>query len=330
LLKHLPDEDKLLATYEDDERWTLKELVAWLCPAADVTLEVQQESKKEIAVQARDWLTIPGDQLLKRLADPYNRLPPTRILKRAGRQLRILYDKDGSPVGRAAILIDPHEYEGIVTVDGFRHCNLFGIDGMLAGSATLAARTSAIPTVDADQVAAWATEQGKLAMRVGTKDDLATVAEVVLACRGDAQRLPIVRTKKGWLTESEWKKFAKDLDEVLMVDFNIYELSQILPHLKLHRNVALASEERPLVGGTNDTQPWLPGPQHPWKWWSRVFWSPQGRLIQALSQSWDIPIDDLLLEIEFFTPRKDAIEREIGKLNGKPFVTPVGVVTRKR
>lgn len=196
----------LLATYTEGVYWKLTDLVRWLCPASGVSIFAHEGGKEREAVRANDWVVIPGHELLKRLDNPPYRRPSAKALQRAGKQLQIITDPSGVPIARAGILSAKdhrYEFDGVVTVDGFRHCTLRGIQGVFAGTATVASRDSAIPLASAEELGLWATGQADILGEI-SDDESAVAAKIILSCRGSAENLRIVRTRGGWLTKSSF------------------------------------------------------------------------------------------------------------------------------
>jgi len=330
------DSDDGLLSAANEERWSLVDLVRWLCPAADVDIEVEHKGKSAIAVRAKDWVRIPGGELLKRLEEPgYERRPSAKVLNAMGKQLQIINDASGTPVARAAVfcrLGSRHRFRGVVTVDGFRHGHMNSINGVFAGRTTVAARDSAMPLVEAERLSCWATEQIPLLGEGLTEEDKAYAANVVLACHGHPADLPIALTQAGWLNERLWTEFARDLKEVLLVDFPGYGgLEDVLPHLTLERNVVLANEHVAVMSTFGDSR-WLGSSNSDWKWWAEAQWSVQGAVIKALGRAWNVGLEQLLTHVWFFDPKTndeyEPIVRTIGSINGLPFNYAVGVISR--
>lgn len=320
----------LLSSYTDGEPWKLVDLVRWLCPAAAINIFTEENGKRREAVLANDWITVPGHLLLTRLETPPFRRPSARVLQRAGKKLQIITDSDGTPIARAAILsIGDHSYEftGVVTVDGFKHCGLHGVQGVFAGTSTVASRDVAIPLATAEQLGAWATRQAEF-VAGDRSDDAAETARIILACRGHADELPIVRTCRGWLTSQEFRSFATNLDEILLVEIDWSDLQPFLGHLELRPHVAAAFGHQELLSGRGEAKGWPGLPDHQWAWWAEQMFSPVGSVISALAESWQVPVNDVLVAIEFVNDKDEHIEMEIGTSNGKPFLYRTGVVRR--
>ena len=329
-LRNSPESNEsLLSTYIPRTYWKLTHLVSWLCPAAEVNIVAEYEEKERVAVRANDWLTIPGHELLKRLDVPPYFRPSANLMREAGKQLQVIADSSGVPIGRAAILSRKeygYSFEGVVTVDGFQHCSLRGVHGLLAGSATVASRNSAIPLATAEQMARWATDQASLLGQLDD-DDAAHAARTIISAGGMAKQLPVARTCAGWLRYEQLVTFVRDLNEVLLVEIDWSSLEPFLAHLELKPNVIAAFERETFVDLEVD-RVWLSRPDHPWGWWSHAMFSPIGEVVFAISESWGLTLDDVLDAIEFRSENDEFVEMEIGNASGKPFTYRVGVLTR--
>jgi hypothetical protein len=331
LLRRPPSSDGgLLSTYTETKHWRLLDLVRWLCPAAGVNIFTEEDGKEREAVRANDWLTIPGHELLKRLDNPPYRRPPSKVLQRAGKQMQIITDSDGRPIARAAILSGKgylYDFDGVVAVDGFRHCQLRGIQGVFEGTSAVASRDLAIPLANTEQLGEWATRQTSIIGDLAP-DEAAYAARIILSCSGHADNLPIVRTCRGWLNQEEFRSFAKELDEILLVEIEWSDLEPFLGHLDLKPNVAAAFSRQDLLPRRGGSKTWPGEIDHPWRWWAQEVFSPLGSAITSLADSWNLPIAEVLDAIEFDTEDGEFIEVEIGTANGKPFLYRVGIVKR--
>lgn len=157
--------------------------------------------------------------------------------------------KDGKIIGRACLLFDFHgerkvpEY-GVVTAGGLRASVLSdfrtSIVGVLTGHPTSATRRSAVPTIDPEALASWASEQARLTeYRLhGRWDD--GVAQAIRSLGGETGPLPIAfrngpsRSIEGLRT---WKGIP---DEVVLID-NDYEFRNNRKSISLYQDVLAIS-----------------------------------------------------------------------------------------
>lgn len=142
----------------------LPALVASLCPALDVRINVVDRSESMNAVvEASDWRTLPGKQLLTRIMVADSWLPTGTSLP-VGGNLRELQSPDGTQYGRACIHPTAGAASGgVVTIGGLRATGVGYIGGVLfGGEPETVVRNAALPTVPFSVLGVWATEQAQL------------------------------------------------------------------------------------------------------------------------------------------------------------------------
>lgn len=184
----------------------LARLIAALAPNLAVALLVRESKGDKKVAQPGDWLKISDYRLA-------SRLNPTSTLKeeKEGTEhklMRLMRMADGQIVGRAAITGEPRwsftSTGGWVTVAGLRATRMSNVGGVLLGEALTAARDVACPLIDAQGLAAWASEQAQLlAEHVKDEEAQARGAEVVLSCGGEIGALKIIKWGKDWLDQNE-------------------------------------------------------------------------------------------------------------------------------
>jgi hypothetical protein len=203
---------------------SLSEIVAQISPALDVTIDVAENGKQEVAVVSDDWRTKQPEELMGRTSNALNSWAAP-YLKPILPNLRFLQDvKTGEMYGRACICAGSHHYTaGVVTVGGFRADTLGRLAGVLFGETESVARNSAMPTVPAPVLREWATEQAKLieSAKVSGEHKL-EAASLVMLCGGDASVLPVAIRDGDYLTVSALEALLREVDEVEM-----YEGSEI-------------------------------------------------------------------------------------------------------
>jgi hypothetical protein len=216
--------DKLLSAV-GETAVSLRDLCGWLCPTLDVDLHVD-DGVEETAVKADDWLQLDGIELLSRIAGT-REMEGEDHLRLVSGNLQILRDGEGAPIGRAALL--PLEEPGgfrlhgnaIVTVGGMRSMSLRGIAGVLIGESTMATRDAARPLAGSEPLAAWATEQGRIA-KEGRMPEvmLAEIADFVFGCGGDTTGLPVAFSADGWLRSDDLHAWLSPRKTVVFVDYS--------------------------------------------------------------------------------------------------------------
>lgn len=295
-----------------DRCWTLEELCAWLCPTLDVHLDVEDgHGKRTRVVPASDWTNIDGYELLGRTwspdPEPFERLWPREIPEMA-QNLRPLTSSSGEIVGRACI---HPTYAGVVAVGGLRACSLRGISGVLVGQTGPTRTAPALPIVDRQELARWASEQAALVPNL-VKDpgEQMTCGQLVRALGGTLAGLPVAEGRAGWLNERAIAAWENIPDEVLL----IREQGRVASwrgKIKLEPNVLVVRMHLPTILEGRDPALW-PGddPRHP-EPWRAVLSTLAGAVFEALSRAWGVPLDAV---VKATGPSRET--RVIGTVDG--------------
>ncbi|HXR60500.1 MAG TPA: ATP-binding protein, partial [Solirubrobacterales bacterium] len=206
----------IFARWGDAPPMSLEELCLHLAPASSVNLEVIQAGSAKTAARANDWMTIAPEVLLRRLVAEEHEIDESRLKAIAARVRPLVLD-DGTMVGRACVIAHlRHEVgTGAVVVGGLRATNLGPLHGVLLGEVLVAARNSARPTVPAEVLAAWATEQAELALLNGddTALDRLDTADVIRRCGGDSGAHPVAMSSAGPLSFEEVVGWLRERDQ---------------------------------------------------------------------------------------------------------------------
>lgn len=347
--------DQLLSESNLQKTWTLEERCAWLCPTLDVNLYVEQK-KKTLVVGASDWITMKGSKFLQRLLGPYENTKKNEItvlLKKIEPNLRLMKSQSGEIVGRACIcgtshkrndLSDAYGYvtSGVVTIGGFRSCELSGICGVLVGKPHTAARNIGVPVADLDAFQPWASEQAELIFKdsLGSKHQ-AECASIIRALHGSTQRLHIAESKDGWKSTEEVLMENHDYEILILQDAELWirrmEVMERMEdgEIELHKNVFAVDTGIPGILQTDRHDIWVDWPPEDSseKTWSRDWsfhsQSLQGALMEAIAIAWSIPLHQVLKVSQRSTDKK-SIKKEIGLCNGKPVVLSVDVIRRPK
>lgn len=240
----------------------LESICEWLCPAIDANLQVQRgDSKGKIVVHASDWKTMDGERLLRRLAPEHDLTPwmsrqMDRLIPLTARNLVGLQDRSGDVIGRAAVIpTDLYIDFGAVVDGGLRVCSISKIGGILQGSTVTAARNVAIPTVDPQALAEWASgQQGLLLKYEGDNaadvdlSDLAEAADVIARCGGIIGPLPVAESADGWLSVDDIREWDPMPDEVVLVERqDIEDVTTDLGPLRLGPHVLACGRENAFI-----------------------------------------------------------------------------------
>ena len=198
---------------------SLQEIVAQISPAVDVTIEVDELGKLNVAISANDWLTEEPEKLIERAGHTLDswHSPHLKSLLPHFRELRD--SRTGEVHGRACICIGRYYTAGVVTVGGFRADTLQHIAGVLCGETESVARNSAMPTVPAPVLREWAMEQAKLiSLAKLSGEHKLEAASLVMLCGGDASELPVAIRDGEYLTVSALESLLQGLSEVEMFE----------------------------------------------------------------------------------------------------------------
>jgi hypothetical protein len=216
---------------------SLIEIVAQISPVLDVTINVSENGKQDVAVVCDDWISKQPSDFLGRISDaPNSWVAPHFHLIQSN--LRLLQDrKTGETYGRASICFGGcYHSAGVVTVGGFRADRFGQIAGVLFGETEFVARNSAMPTVPAPVLCEWATEQAKLieSTKLSGEDTL-EAASLVMLCGGDASGLPVAIRDGEYLTASKLESALKEADEAIFfegieIEYDDYSDGDVRPN----------------------------------------------------------------------------------------------------
>jgi hypothetical protein len=328
-------------------QWTLQELCAWLCPSIDVDLFVEIEGKgREKVISASDWISLDGEELLKRVMIENDEGEKEELIKRAAKNLRLLINSSDKIVGRASIFKTslfehgrkfPSQLEGVVTVGGLRACYLTGISGILAGIPVTAARKSAIPIVEYEKLAEWASEQANFVQKIISEpEDLKECAEVIRVCLGKTEELPIAFCGKEWLSASGISKWKNPPGEIILVqDAAVHILQRDFDELILHENVLAIAMGIPGILQTDFPNrsglywPEISRSEGKFPQWDFHCQTLVGAVVEALAVAWSVSVDEILT-VSDFSSDKARFEREIGLGDGRPVIETVDIIRNPR
>lgn len=338
-LKHPPLSHDGIFSSKATKRANLGQLCAWIAPTLDVNLDVETPKGRIRAVTAGDWLTMDGASFLQRLL-LRSEEKHDRVVAELAARLTVISDPSGRPVGRAAFATRPAyrrkrevgEDVGIVTVGGLRSCPVHGFAGALIGEPTRAARDLAIPVVAMRDLAQWATHQATV-MPLPSHDpaeDRDADARLIFACRGDTSGFPIARAEVGWLTAGDVDCWARDQQEVVLVqDAAISNRERdSKDRVVLADNVLAVDVSGAMFISVNTTVVvWPPAKPEYGEEWAFYSASLVGAVAEALARAWSCPVESVLAISE----RGDdgaEVTRAIGTCNGAEVVYDVMALRR--
>jgi hypothetical protein len=210
--------DGILRDRSNNSR-SLGSIVARICPAVDVLLATEDLGNiEETPVLANDWLEVDGKQLLERVLPDRTHVS----IEHFADSVRILRDLQTAKIyGRACILPMKQNYmtSGVLTVGGFRAMDVSGIGGILIGEPQTASRDLAIPTVPANLLRKWSSEQAELISESALAPNLQLkAASLVMTFGGAVSKLPIAIQDDEYLSRSELEARFRDMDKVTVYE----------------------------------------------------------------------------------------------------------------
>jgi hypothetical protein len=295
---------------------TLRDLVRWLCPAAHVTVLVDDHSAGQTAVVADDWRTLTPEKLLLR-CNPDAVTSHARIIKDRVLDLR---DASGSLVGRACAhswreIPGRGDLDGALVVGGLRAQTLPGIAGVLFGRAATADRETAVPEVDGKELMDWATAQAKSIspqLCEDQPDAAADIAAVVYQCGGDICSLPFCYSNLGWMDLVDLADWVGQKPEIMLTDRDLIEEAfRFVDDITLNASVLMVEGRTSLswIGGRGMWPVAIHQPTNH-RWWDIYQRTLKGLVVETLARIWEVPIGQILNESEFSVHPTDASAEE--------------------
>lgn len=193
---------------------SLADLVAWLAPTADVSIDAIEFGQRMRAVSAGDWLTISGAKLADRVS-PSGTKDQTR--KTAETFLRPLVTTDGQVVGRAALYPSPYMWaeRGALVFGGLRVSGVRHFLGVVPGDVATAARNTGDVLLEVEALSKWANEQVRLIESSDLSAEHKTIcAEIALESGATVLGLPVAKWGGVWLSSDELRSRFTHEDEV--------------------------------------------------------------------------------------------------------------------
>lgn len=321
---------------------SLDELVTFAFPIPDVDVWVWdqlQEDQPRCLMGANDWIEVGGEELLRRMCPPHaialDQLDDHEgdLIQRLASHLAVLQNPAGDPVARVALLgpfaRDEIRYSAdllsTVTAGTARsRSGVYGTAGVFKGAPVRAARDVAIPTIDPEIIAAWATREAQRRAAEfesigGRRHWAREIASDVEELGGDSGPLRPWHTAAGWLTHEELIRWLEARDELLVVH-PIHEHirfgDQDVP-TEPEENVVFLELGRRLALSSNDFVHW---PFEPDPFYEGGL---PGRLVQAIVRAWGRHAEEVIAELQV---REET--RVVAAYEGKLLESEVPVVVR--
>lgn len=192
---------------------------------------------------------------------------------------------------------------------------------------TTAARNEAEPVVECDKLSSWASEQSDLVQKTFDKPkDLMWCGEVIRACFGKTDNLPIAFSSNGWKSAQDISNWHNPPNEIIISIHtpNIIKYSDF-DTLILYDHVLATPVGKPYI--SKSAWPYkleyqiTHGLQYPYR-------ACIGAIVEALSNAWSVPVEDVLRVSDFSKGEKS--EREIGLGDGKPIMESVDIIRKPK
>jgi hypothetical protein len=334
-LKDNPYEKNGLLWNSEKERLdTLTDVCTHIAPALDVDLFIADEESLTKAVSANDWQRMPAEELLKRLSsfnsgDRFSEEAKQAYRLSVAPNIQILKSKAGSIVGRACITPGWASYKGdaqpilggAAVIGGLSASPMTGIVGVLMSQSTKASRDSALPLVESDELARWATEQADLCAKTWkAPSSQAGCARSILSCGGDSKDLMVCRYQNQWVSLNQLASMTHLPDELLLVDEYFVDIQlQHATDVVLNKNVMVCSIhgfETILMDRSLNA---------PWPNKSRNNLSAEiSGIVKALANAWHISANLIEENISEYD------ERNVGTVSGNPISGPSYLISKPR
>jgi hypothetical protein len=277
----------------------LEELCSWLCPTADVNIDVQSDDGQvTAAVSADDWMTCSPGALIGRLGES-KRSSAKELLDRVRP-----VGRPGEPIkGRAAILAtsiyrSSGNERSVISVGGMRSSTVMThLTGVFLGRTLTAARDAAVPLADTDEIQEWATEQARLISALEIDPEVQMeISSVICALRGGTEDLIIGLANCGYMNLTQIQDWGKDKDLVYVWDESGFRLSDF-PENSLAENVLVTNTGWPGIYQQRYQGARFPGAFIPEHFASGYDNSLEGRCGKAIFRGWGLPESEAIEQI---------------------------------
>jgi hypothetical protein len=287
-------------------KWSLKDLCAWLCPAIDVDLFVEEGGTSELSVKASDWANISPVDLLRRLLlhrDDLDSICTRELFQIVASNLRDMKDVQGKLLGRAAIcshffIASGSEFDlnqaSTITAGGFRTIEQLDFLGLLIGETDRAARTVAVPLVFRHpvQLADWASGQAELVGQLQSGPfGITHHTSLIREFGGNTQDLPIARSSSGVHSFNDIAE-SRDLPNEILLHEDRWGVQGWRPVDLPTNGIAVGSgRSRTLCNNAFNRDP-RQRADHPR--WNQYWPSSWGATIEAIALAWNVPLQKVL------------------------------------
>jgi hypothetical protein len=297
-----------------EKPWTLNDLCAWLCPAIDVNLYVEQDGKRTAAVTASDWEGMDATDLLRRLLlhlDDVESTCADDFFRAIAANLREIRDESGRLLGRAALRHaflarvsreDWLHQASAITAGAFRAHEQIHMPGLLLGRPQVASRVAARPIAFAcpTGLSNWATVQADLIPNLTREPTVvAHHAGLIRLLGGDTRDLPIARSAAGFVSFRDIAKSRDLSNEILLLEEQWG--SYLVPNLPDNGFAVGMGRMKALFDDLFEYDP-RKRANHPR--WDQYWMSLWGATIEAIAQAWGVPLQQVLEASDIASKRK--------------------------
>jgi Histidine kinase-, DNA gyrase B-, and HSP90-like ATPase len=321
-----------------------------LAPALDCDLAVQVGAAAAVSiVGADDWLTLPGETLIRRLSDErrdglWGHAEVS--LDEVAARLRPLV-VGGKTVGRVSLAPSPPaasqqdgsvlDLQGVAVVGGLRSATLGGIVGVVDGVPQKADRASADLLVTASTWKEWATEQADLWAddfnRHPRYDESQISVGLLVRLGADTGRIELCHNNLKYVTAAEIIEWAKGRDTVIAVDGFAFDCELTTTGFSAwgrydHEFVELGDDVLRIgtpgryggweaFGDEHPDRRWAPADgtrtnhANPFQWWHDKQLDIETRILSLVAEGWGCSLEDILRNLTHFAPDFAAVE--VGK-----------------
>jgi len=333
----------------------LPDLCGSLAPALDCDLNTQFNDNAAVTVvNADDWLTSPGETLLRRLNPndeswSHGEVPIEQVAERM-RPIVV----DGKTIGRISLAPSPPvavdadgtfiNVRGAAVIGGLASSRLGGLAGVVQGTPEKADRTRAKLPIPADVWKEWATEQAVLWAdylnhRNYPYSERSMSVSLLMRLQADVGQIVVCHDRRKYLTADEVIEWATKRDHVIAVtdyscdckpgadgfsswdqeDHRFFELHADLLRIEnpgRYGEWGAYGDERPdkRYAPSQGARLDLANPFH---WWYAEQLEISHRVLALIAEGWECPLEEVLTGLTNFGEMKTPVE--IGKdTDGEP------------
>ena len=320
------------------------DVIRGLCISTDVTIFYDEANKRTKVIEANDWMTLEGDDFIERVIgiNKFKKIDVKLLnsMRKLSGNLRNILVND-EVVGRGFILsgydwnsryMHRNEFEGVVTVGGFKTTDTYLFFGILLGETSRASRDTCLPIVDQDTFKKWIIQQIDLVS--SNLDDYAQLKiQALLRLFGiQNDELKFAECCSGYINPKEFKEILnKDFEEILILqDDTLYMIGKYDDkEIILNDNVfSVNVSYRPVISTINSSTSEGYWPKSNDEWFESD--TVEGMVIEETLKYWNVSLSKYIKYISEFDPNETSKSRIIGTMDGKPISANVEVLYKEK